>query len=424
MNTDPNPVSISRMAERAVEAATELARLSTRTKNGILEAMASGVEAASERIRSENQGDLDAAESAGLPRPMRDRLALTPARLDAMVRGMRALVGLKDPVGTRISRWLRPNGLEILKVRVPIGVIAIIYEARPNVTADAASLCFKTSNAVLLRGGHEAARSNRAILDAMITAARPAGLPDHAMQLVETPDRDAIREIVQQEGKVDLVVPRGGEGLIRFVTEHARVPVIKHYKGVCHIYVDRAAQPEMALDICENAKCSYPAVCNAAEKILIHREIADSLLPRLAERLRGRGVELRGDPEVCARIPGVIPATEADWTAEYLDLIITLKVVDGTPEAIAHINHYGSHHSDAIVTEHAPSARRFLREVDSAAVYHNASTRFTDGGEFGMGAELGISTDKLHARGPMGLDELTSYKYIIRGSGQIRSPAG
>ena len=420
MNDDGPNIFIPRMAERAVAAAAELARLSTRAKNRTLEAMASGVESAAGHILSENRLDLEAAEAAGLARAMRERLELTPARVDAMVRGMRALVGLKDPVGTRLSRWLRPNGLEILKVRVPIGVIAIIYEARPNVSADAASLCFKTSNAVILRGGHEAVRSNRAILTAMREAARPAGMPEHAMQWVETPDRDAIREIVRQEGKVDLVVPRGGEGLIRFVMEHARVPVIKHYKGVCHVYVDRAADPEMALDICENAKCSYPAVCNAVEKILIHRDIADSFLPRLAERLRGRGVEMRGDPEVCGWIPGVRPATEDDWTAEYLDLIVALKMVDGTREAIAHINRFGSHHSDAIITGHAPTARRFLRDVDSAAVYHNASTRFTDGGEFGMGVELGISTDKLHARGPMGLEELTSYKYIIRGQGQIR----
>ena len=298
MNDDGPNIFIPRMAERAVAAAAELARLSTRAKNRALEAMASGVESAVGHILSENRLDLEAAESAGLARAMRERLELTPARVDAMVRGMRALVGLKDPVGTRLSRWLRPNGLEILKVRVPIGVIAIIYEARPNVSADAASLCFKTSNAVILRGGHEAVRSNRAILTAMREAARPAGMPEHAMQWVETPDRDAIREIVRQEGKVDLVVPRGGEGLIRFVMEHARVPVIKHYKGVCHVYVDRAADPEMALDICENAKCSYPAVCNAVEKILIHRDIADSFLPRLAERFRGRGVEMRGDPEV------------------------------------------------------------------------------------------------------------------------------
>ncbi len=420
MTNAPDMVSIPVMADRAVAAARALARLSTRIKNHILEAMAAGVESAAMDIHAANRADLDAARGAGVPKAMLDRLELTPERIAAMIHGMRSMVGLKDPVGTRISRWLRPNGLEILKVRTPIGVIAVIYEARPNVTADAAALCFKASNAVILRGGHEALRSSRAILDAMLRVGVPAGLPEHAIQLVETPDRDAIREIVRQEGKVDLVIPRGGEGLIRFVTEHARVPVIKHYKGVCHIYVDRAADSAMALDICENAKCSYPAVCNAVEKILVHRDCAASFLPALAQRLRARGVELRGDPATCALVQDVIPAAEADWTAEYLDLIVTLKVVGSADEAIAHINRFGSHHSDAIITAHAPTARRFLHDVDSAAVYHNASTRFTDGGEFGMGAEMGISTDKLHARGPMGLEELTSYKYIVRGTGQIR----
>lgn len=420
MTTSPDAVPIATMADRAVAAAPELARLSTRIKNRILEAMAHGVESAAGEILAANKADLDAARSAGLPKAMMDRLELTPARISAMVQGMRAMVGLKDPVGARISRWLRPNGLEILKVRTPIGVIAVIYEARPNVTADAAALCFKASSCVILRGGHEALKSNRAIRDAMVRSGREAGLPEHAIQLVETPDRDAIREIVRQEGKIDLVIPRGGEGLIRFVAENARVPVIKHYKGVCHIYVDRAADPAMALDVCENAKCSYPAVCNAVEKILVHRECAASFLPALAARLRARGVELRGDPAVCAIVRDAAPATEADWTAEYLDLIVTLKVVGSADEAIGHINRFGSHHSDAIITSHAPTARRFLHDVDSAAVYHNASTRFTDGGEFGMGAEMGISTDKLHARGPMGLEELTSYKYLIRGTGQIR----
>jgi glutamate-5-semialdehyde dehydrogenase len=418
MNRKPDP--IPRLIEDAKQSALALARLSARRKNTILEAMAAGLESARAEIEAANRSDLEAARAAGVSGPMLDRLALTPDRMDAMVRGLRAIMGLKDPVGSRISRWLRPNGLEILKIRVPIGVIAVIYEARPNVTAEAAALCFKTSNAVILRGGSEAARSSRAILEVMVRAGAAAGMPPHAIQALPDPDRDAIRQLVGREGGVDLVIPRGGEGLIRFVTEHARVPVIKHYKGVCHLYVDRAADPDMALDICENAKCSRPAVCNAAEKILVHRDLAASFLPRLASRLRARGVELRGEPDVAALAAGVVPAVEADWTAEYLDLIVTLKIVPDLEAAVAHINRCGSHHSDAIVTADEAAARVFLRDVDSAAVYHNASTRFTDGGEFGMGAEMGISTDKLHARGPMGLDELTSYKYVIRGTGQVR----
>ena len=352
---------------------------------------------------------------------MRERLELTPARVDAMVRGMRALVGLKDPVGTRLSRWLRPNGLEILKVRVPIGVIAIIYEARPNVSADAASLCFKTSNAVILRGGHEAVRSNRAILTAMREAARPAGMPEHAMQWVETPDRDAIREIVRQEGKVDLVVPRGGEGLIRFVMEHARVPVIKHYKGVCHLFVDESADLEMAVRICINAKTQRPGVCNALETLLVHEAVAGAFLPSAAGKLREAGVSIRGCEKTRAILPEAEPAVEEDWYREYLDLVLAIRVVRDLDEAIAHIGKYGSLHTEAIVTETYGRAQRFLQEVNSSTDLVNASTRFSDGFELGLGAEIGISTTKLHAFGPMGLEELTTTKFIIYGNGQIRT---
>ncbi len=408
------------VGDRAVAAARALAPLSSRRKNAILEAMAAELEARREAIFAANRADLEAAEKAGVPKPMRDRLLLNEKRMDAMIKGIRNVVALKDPVGAKISRWMRPNGLVIQKVRVPIGVIAIIYESRPNVTADTAVLCFKTSNAVILRGGKEAMESNRAIAQALIEGGARKGLPPDAIQLVTTTDRDAIREIVQLVGRVDLVIPRGGEGLIHAVTEQARVPVIKHYKGVCHVYVEASADPEMALRIIENAKCQYPAVCNAAEKLLVDASIAPGFLPRCAALLQGRGVELRGDEASRALVPSMKPATDEDWTTEYNDLILTVKVVPGVAEAIDHINRFGSRHSDAIVTSDEAAARRFTDEVDSAAVYVNASTRFTDGGEFGMGAEIGISTEKIHARGPMGLEELTSYKFVVRGEGQIR----
>jgi glutamate-5-semialdehyde dehydrogenase len=408
------------MGDRAVEAARALAQLSARRKNAILMAMADEIDARAAMLRAANEKDMEAGRQAGLSAAMLDRLLLNEARIAGLTKALRAVAGLKDPVGTRISRWIRPNGLVIHKVRVPIGVIAIIYESRPNVTADAASLCIKTGNAVILRGGKEALNSNSAIVEAMMAGGRKKGLPENAIQLVTTTDRDAVREIVQLEGRVDLVIPRGGEGLIRAVTEHARVPVIKHYKGVCHVYVDAAADQEMALKIVENAKCQRPGVCNAIEKVLVHKAIAEAFLPRMAERLKARGVELRGDDEARRIVPDMKPAAEEDWYAEYLDLILAVKVVPDVQAAIDHINKYGSHHSDAIVTADEPAQNKFTEGVDSATVYVNASTRFTDGGEFGMGAEIGISTDKLHARGPMGLEELTTYKYVIFGTGQIR----
>lgn len=408
------------MGDRAVAAARALAKLSARRKNTILIAMADEIEARRDAIRAANQTDMDLARQAGLSAAMLDRLLLTDDRIVAMSRALRAIAGLKDPVGTRISRWIRPNGLVIQKVRVPIGVIAIIYESRPNVTADAASLCIKTSNAVILRGGKEAMHSNIAIVEAMMSGGRKKGLPENAIQLVTTTDREAVRELVQLEGRVDLVIPRGGESLIRAVVEQARVPVIKHYKGVCHVYVDAAADQEIALKIIENAKCQRPGVCNAIEKMLVHKDIAAAFLPRIAEKLRARNVELRGDEEARRIVPDLKPATEEDWYAEYLALILAIKVVPDLETAIDHINRYGSHHSDAIITADEAAQKRFTEEVDSATVYVNASTRFTDGGEFGMGAEIGISTDKLHARGPMGLEELTTYKYVIHGTGQIR----
>ncbi|HOW96346.1 MAG TPA: glutamate-5-semialdehyde dehydrogenase [Kiritimatiellia bacterium] len=408
------------MGDKAVAACRALAQLSSRRKNSILEAMAAEIEARRAGIQEANTRDMEAGRVAGLSGALLDRLLLNDARIEGMVKGLRNVVVLKDPVGTRISRWIRPNGLVIQKIRVPIGVIAIIYESRPNVTADAASLCIKTGNAVILRGGKEAVHSNAAIAAAMQEGGAKKGLPAGSIQLVQTADRDAVRELVQMEGRVDLAIPRGGEGLIRAVAEQARVPVIKHYKGVCHVYVDESADAEMALNIIENAKCQRPGVCNAIEKVLVHEKIAATFLPRMAERLAARKVELRGDAASRAIAPSMKEAVESDWTEEYLDLILAVRVVANVKAAADHINRYGSRHSDAIVAQSEAAQKLFVQEVDSATVYVNASTRFTDGGEFGMGAEIGISTDKLHARGPMGLEELTTYKYVILGNGQVR----
>jgi glutamate-5-semialdehyde dehydrogenase len=408
------------MGDRAVAAARKLAQLSARRKNCILEAMAVELDARRAEIMEANARDMTAAKAAGLSSAMLDRLLLTDRRIDAMIKGIRDVVGLKDPVGQKISKWLRPNGLEITKVRVPIGVIAIIYESRPNVTADSSILCIKTGNAVILRGGKEALHSNQAIAHALQAGGKKKGLPDDAIQLVSTTERDAIRELVQLEGRVDLAIPRGGEGLIRAVTEHARVPVIKHYKGICYIYIHASADADMAIRIVENAKCQRPAVCNAVDHVLIDAAIAHAFLPRLSSALRARHVELRGDEGARTIVQDLKPATDADWDTEYLDLIMGIKIVSGIQEAIDFINAHGSHHSDAIIATDPAAQREFTEQVDSATVYVNASTRFTDGAEFGLGAEIGISTDKLHARGPMGLEELTTYKYVIRGSGQIR----
>ena len=407
------------MGDRAVAASRALARLTARRKNSILESMANELDARRTAIQAANAKDMEAGRAAGLSAAMLDRLEMTNARLDSMIKGIRDVTVLKDPVGQKISKWVRPNGLEIMKVRVPLGVIAIIYESRPNVTADSAGLCIKTSNAVILRGGSESIHSNLAIADALQTGGKKKGLPDFSIQLVPTTDRDAIRELVQMVGRVDLAIPRGGEGLINAVAEHARVPVIKHYKGVCHVYVDEEADEEMAMKIVENGKCQRPGVCNAVETVLVHEKIAPTFLPKMAALLQTRRVELRGD-EASRKLVAMKPATEDDWYAEYLDLILAVRVVPSAAAAIEHINKYGSHHSDAIVTKNEETGREFTQDVDSATVYVNASTRFTDGAEFGMGAEIGISTEKLHARGPMGLEELTTYKYVVLGNGQIR----
>jgi len=404
----------------ALAASRELARLSTRKKNAILEAMADELDAQRILIQAENRKDLEAGKAAGLSNAMLDRLELTDARIDGMIKGLRDVAGLNDPVGSEISTWNRPNGLEIRKVRVPIGVIGIIFESRPNVTCDAAALCFKTSNAVILRGGKEAIHSNLAIASAMQKGGAGKGMPEKAIQLIPTTDREAVKVMCQMTDYLDLIIPRGGESLIKAVTEMSHVPVIKHYKGVCHTYVDAAADLEMAWRIAENAKCQRPGVCNAMETLLVHRDIAAEFLPKMGEIFAARGVEMRGDEEVCRQIAAAKPATEEDWYEEFLDLIIAIRTVDDVDAAIAHINQYGSGHSDAIITEDEKARNTFLAEVDASSVYVNASTRFTDGAEFGMGAEIGISTDKLHARGPMGLEELTTYKFVIEGKGQIR----
>lgn len=411
---------MNEMGDRALAAGRQLVLLNSRKKNSILKAMADELEAQKDEISAANARDIEAGKEAGLSSAMLDRLLLTDSRMAGMIKGLRQVADLKDPIGSTISKWIRPNGLEIVKRRVPIGVIGIIYESRPNVTADTTALCLKTSNAVILRGGKEAQHSNRAIADALIEGGAKKGLPDYAVQLVDTTDRDAVKELVQLEGKVDLIIPRGGEGLIRAVTKMSCIPVIKHYKGVCHTYVDESADLDMAVGIAENAKCQRPGVCNAMETLIVHESVAEEFLPRVASVLQNQGVELRGDDVACGIVPGMKKADEDDWYAEYLDLTLAVRVVPSVDAAVKHINQYGSKHSDAIVTQSEGSQKTFALEVDSSTVYINASTRFTDGGEFGMGAEIGISTDKLHARGPMGLEELTTYKYVVLGSGQIR----
>ena len=409
------------LGRRAKAAARELARLSTAQKNVGLLAMADALGSHREAILAANALDVEAAQASGLAAAMIDRLRLDALRLAAMADGVRAVVALDDPVGETIRAWTRPNGIAITKRRVPIGVVGIIYESRPNVTSDAAVLCTKTGNATILRGGSESLRSNLAISDALREGATWAGLPADSILLVPRTDREAVRLIAEMDRYVDMIVPRGGTSLIETVVRHARMPVIKHYHGVCILYVDCAADQAMAERILVNAKCQRPGVCNAVETLLVHRSIAGEFLPRAAAALREKGVELHGDETVRQILAkGIIPATEADWTTEYLDLKIAIRVVESLDEAVAHVETYGSHHSDAIVTADEACAERFLNEVDSATVYWNASTRFTDGAEFGFGAEIGISTDKLHARGPMALEELTTYKYVIRGTGQVR----
>ena len=412
---------IELMGKKARAAARALALVNKESKNAGLMAMADAIEAAEAEILAANAEDLAAAPGLGLNAAAIDRLRLTPERIGAMAKGVREEAVLPDPCGEIIREWTRPNGLKITKIRVPIGVVGIIYESRPNVTADAAVLCVKSGNACILRGGKEAIHSNSAIARALSAGAVNAGLSADVIQLVAFTDREGVRLLAQMDRYLDVIVPRGGHALIEAVVEHARMPVIKHYHGVCHVFVDREADLAMAENIVINAKCQRPGVCNALETLLVHRDVAEKFLPSVAQALRDKNVELRGDERTRAVLgDGVKVATEADWTAEYLDLILSVRVVDSLEQAIDHIESYGSHHSDAIVTANDSAARKFLAAVDSAAVFWNASTRFSDGGEFGFGAEIGISTDKLHARGPMGLEELTTYKYLVSGAGQVR----
>ncbi|MCF7731704.1 MAG: glutamate-5-semialdehyde dehydrogenase [Akkermansiaceae bacterium] len=416
----PLATSIDTMGRRARAAAYRLAQLSTAQKDAILRSMAAAVRTAAPVILEANALDLTDGTGKGLSAAMLDRLRLDPTRIEAIAAGIGQVATLPDPVGQVMDAWERPNGIRIEQVRVPIGTIAIIYESRPNVTADAAVLCFKTGNATILRGGSEAIHSNRAIAAALQTGGAAAGLPDHAIQLIPTTDRESVAILAGMDRWLDLIIPRGGKGLIETVVSLARMPVIKHYDGICHLYLDAAADPAMAIALAVNSKTHKPGVCNALETLLVHRQAAPTILPPLAAALRDKGVELRGCAQTRTMLADIVPATEDDWSTEYLDLILSIKIVDGIDDAIAHINRYGSHHTDSIVTADVAAAERFLREVDSACVFHNVSTRFADGGEFGFGAEIGISTDKLHARGPMGLRELTSYQYRVRGNGQIR----
>ena len=406
---------------QAARAATrKVATASTDTKNRCLSDGAARLRAQRPRLLEVNAEDVQRGERAGLSAALLDRLTLTAARIDAIATGLDEVARLPDPVGETIAQWRRPNGLEIGQVRVPLGVVGVIYESRPNVTADAAALCLKAGNAVVLKGGSEALATNRAIAAMLGEAAVAAGLPPAAIQLVPTAERAAVQALLRQNQYIDVIVPRGGESLIRAITESSSIPVVQHYAGVCHTYVDEYADLTMAEAICFNAKVQRPGVCNAMETMLVHTAVAGRFLPAMIGRLRAAGVAIRGCERTRQIVPDVTPASEDDWRTEYLDLILAVRVVDSAEDAITFINTYGTGHSDAIVTEHYDRARRFLAEVDSAAVYVNASTRFTDGYEFGFGAEVGISTNRLHARGPMGLRELTTYKYVIRGNGQIR----
>ncbi len=414
------PEQILEMGRRAHRAARSLATLPSNSKNRILTAMALAITQDGVAIVAANTRDMTAGKAAGLGGALLDRLLLDSARLGAMAEGLDRIAELPDPVGELLDSTERPNGLLIRKVRVPLGVVAVIYESRPNVTADAAALCFKAGNAVILRGGTEAHATNTAIWETMVRAGATAGLPSDAIQLVPTTDRAAVGALLELDEHIDLVIPRGGESLIREVAKRSKVPVLKHYKGVCHVYVDRDADLEMARNIIVNAKCQRPGVCNAMETLLVHEAVAPRFLPRAGEALQSRGVEIRGDEHTCRILTDVKPATKADWSEEYLDLILSVRIVTSLDAAIEHIERYGTHHSDVIVTDDEDAARRFTGQVNSATVYVNASSRFTDGAEFGMGAEIGISTGKLHARGPCGLPELTTYKYVIAGSGQVR----
>ena len=407
-------------AQAAQKAAHVMANLSSGVKNQLLLAMADALEAAETQLQQENEKDLEQARNNGMAAAMVDRLTLTHERIKGMADGLREVAVLPDPVGEVTSMWLRPNGIKVGRQRIPLGVIGIIYESRPNVTADAAGLCLKSGNAVILRGGSEALYSNRAIGAILQQAMQDLDLPPAALQVVATSDRAAVTELLKLEDYIDLIIPRGGEGLIRFVSENSRIPVIKHYKGVCHTYVDAAGDLAMAEEICINAKVQRPGVCNAMETLLIHRDVAASFLPQITAAMRHAGVELRGCSACREIVSDMIPATEDDWGAEYLDLILAVKIVDNYEAAKEHIQLYGSLHTEVIVTNDYALSQRFVREINSSVVMVNASSRFSDGNQLGLGAEIGISTTKLHSFGPMGLEDLTTRKFVVLGDGQVR----
>jgi glutamate-5-semialdehyde dehydrogenase len=414
------PSAMAEIGRRAREAGAALALATSGSKTSALQEAAHAIRSRTAEILAANACDLAEAESQGVSPALRDRLALDPKRLEAIAAGLEAIAGLPDPVGRVLARWTRPNGLAIERVAVPLGVIGIIYESRPNVTADAGGLALKSGNAAILRGGSESFHSSRALVAALEDGLRCAGLPEAAIQLVPTRDRAAVGLMLGMSEHIDVIVPRGGRSLIERVQKESRIPVIAHLEGICHTYVDGAADPEMARTIVRNAKMRRVSICGATETLLVDRKVAAQLLPPIFTDLRKAGCELRGDAATRMIDPAVLPATEEDWRTEYLDAILSVRVVDGVAEAIAHINHYGSHHTDAIVTEDGAAADRFLREVDSAIVLVNASTQFADGGEFGMGAEIGISTQRLPPRGPVGAEQLTTYKYLVHGNGQAR----
>ncbi|MFH1157045.1 MAG: glutamate-5-semialdehyde dehydrogenase [Pseudomonadota bacterium] len=389
-------------------------------KNRVLLGIAENLESMTGLIQKENEKDVAAAVEKQLSPAMVDRLRITRATMDSMIKGLREIVALPDPVGQTTRSWIRPNGLEVSKMRIPLGVIAMIYESRPNVTVDAAALCLKAGNSTILRGGSEALNSNRVLAVAIQDALAKEGLDRNTVQVLPVTDREAVTYLLKQEAYIDLVIPRGGESLIRFVVQNSTIPVLKHYKGVCHVYVDKDARTDMAMDICFNAKVQRPGVCNAMETLLVHADIASTFLPAMAEKFRAAGVELRGCDRTLALVPGSERATDDDWPREYLDLILAVKIVDSMDEAMAHIATFGSDHTDVIVTEDPERGERFIRQVSSSMVGVNVSTRFNDGGELGLGAEIGISTSKLHAFGPMGLEELTSTKFVVHGKGQTR----
>ena len=409
-----------RLGKQAKIAARRLAPLSSAEKNRTLLLMAEKLEAKSDFLVDENKKDLESATAAGVSSAILDRIALNLSRVQAMAQGLRDVAALPDPVREVVKMWRRPNGLQVGRMRIPLGVIGIIYEARPNVTADAAALCLKSGNAVILRGGSEAHHSNQAIGAVLREACAETKVPQDAVQMVQVRDRALVNELLQLEEYIDLIIPRGGEDLIRAVVANSKIPVIKHYKGICHVYVDSDASLEMAERICFNAKVQRPSVCNAMETLLVHEAVASKFLPPMIEKLRAAQVEVRGCAKTCVLVPGIALATEADWSTEYLELILSVRIVDDMDEAIGHIEQYGSEHTESIITNNYQKSRDFIDRVNSSAVMVNASTRFNDGGELGLGAEIGISTSKIHAFGPMGLEELTTTKFIVFGDGQIR----